>query len=297
MNMLVSLLAWVLPPFLLVWFAWWRGGKTESHSEIIEGDSDLFLQSAISRVSIGGERGGSGFFGGLVLLNLASILLPLGLIPWLIGWLIAPLPTAAGRQGWRKHAKARSSLLAVMFTSILLVGFIPVQEPVGHTGWGGEIEREDSAPFWPASEQKLWFIEDEQMVVTLSKIRLPTTHNPWFVAAPFAEIISATGADEARLQEGVVILLGERFRETFTLKEIPSEGVHTYSNQEFVVTRHAVFADVWLEEVSTAELVTVWVPKWGGVVETFSILRLKGDAWHDPWAEEWVEEWLTLQKP
>jgi len=285
MNLLLTLLVWLLPLPLIAGAAWYF---TRNHENGIKSIPELV---------------------GLKWLKLFCILLFIGtwVIPWgaiipLVAFMIA-LQWIEFEEGSNKH---RAIFISLGIVGILLGGFIPSTAPLAPDSWGEPLLTENpNAAFYPYSEQYVWILtEPELAAVSVTTARTPWAMNPIGGESAIKLMVATTGADKGRLHASIEAL-NERSSvninsDLFELVDIESESTHHYKrgdiDREMSVSRQQIVMDINLPLITLkADVLTVFEVEWGGDTTMLTVIRPGLNDNHDVWAEDVVIEWLGSQ--
>ena len=285
MNLLLTLLVWLLPLPLIAGTAWYF---TRNHENGIKSIPELV---------------------GLKWLKLFCILLFIGtwVIPWgaiipMITFMIA-LQWIEFEEGSNKH---RAIFISLGIVGILLGGFIPSTAPLAPDSWGEPLLTENpNAAFYPYSEQYVWILtEPELAAVSVTTARTPWAMNPIGGESAIKMMIATTGADKDRLHASIEALNEKSSvninSDLFELVDIESESTHHYKrgnlDREMSVSRQQIVMDINLPLITLkADVLTVFEVEWGGDTTMLTVIRPGLNDNHDVWAEDVVIEWLGSQ--
>lgn len=285
MNLLLTLLVWLLPLPLIAGAAWYF---TRNHENGIKSIPELV---------------------GLKWLKLFCILLFIGtwVIPWgavipLVAFMIA-LQWIEFEEGSNKH---RVIFISLGIVGILLGGFIPSTAPLAPDSWGEPMLTENpNAAFYPYSEQYVWILtEPELAAVSVTTARTPWAMNPIGGESAIKVMIATTGADKGRLHASIEALNEKSSvninSDLFELVDIESESTHHYKrgdiDREMSVSRQQIVMDINLPLITLkADVLTVFEVEWGGDTTMLTVIRPGLNDNHDVWAEDVVIEWLGSQ--
>ena len=282
----IAILGWVIPFFVLIMAYWILGLITED----IEQNPYSALVNGIAKV-------GNGFSKSIMIFHTLLWVLPFSGLIWIIGFLFGTTIKRQWRENWKNYAKPRSALIAIWLCSFLVVGFLPTSTPMGSPGWGNPLSTENTdAPLWPSSEQHIWVVDSSVIAITHQNI--PAHLCPYGTGTYVSWVIETFKLDEHRVKQ-VVEKLPTASPDLFHLETVPSEGHHRYKSVDgsidvdLIVSRRNVISEFPIDGIIVAEMITVYVPNWGGEMQMLTITQLYGN--DDPWAESIVLEWLSIQ--
>ena len=282
MDLLFTLLAWLLPLPLIIGAAWYF---TRQHENGLKSTTELLGKKWLNIFS--------------TLLFIGTWLIPWGpIIPLLV--VLVALQWIEFEEGSNKHRVIVASLGVV---GILLGGFIPSTVPHAPESWGEPLLTENpNAAFYPESEQHVWILtEPDLAAVSVTTARTPWALNPIGGETAIKMLIATTGADKDRLHASIEALNKKSSvninSDLFELVDIDSESTHHYKrgdiDREMSVTRQQIVMDINLPLISLkADVLTVFEVGWGGEATMLTVIRPGLDDSHDVWAEDVVIEWL-----
>jgi hypothetical protein len=222
--------------------------------------------------------------------------IPFGVWGVLAGFILYSLAKATyleeQRTEWKQRAAPRALAIAILLSLHLVAGFMPTSEPLGAPEWGQPLLTEsESSAAWPASTQHTWLLNDGTIVV-VTHIRAPGTLNPWLVGEAVNGLAKASGAKEARFQESVALMDDWIGKDAFRLEAIHSGVRHDYNGQSLLYTHDEIVLD-WFGTRSSGEMITVFVPTWGGEVQLLSVIKAgSGPFVGNPGAQTYALDWL-----
>ena len=282
----ITILGWAIPFFVLIMAHWILGLITEETE-----------QNPYSALVNGIARIGDGFSKSIMIFHTLLWVLPYSGLIWTVGFLVGTTAKKEWRLNWQIHAKPRSALIAIWLCSFLVVGFLPTSTPIGSPEWGDALSEENTdSPIWPSSEQHIWVVDTSVIAITHQNI--PAHICPYGTGEHVSWIIETFKLDESRVKQ-VVERLPASSTELFNLETVPTEGYHKYKSVDgtvdldLVVSRRNVISEFPVAGIKIAEMITVYVPKWGGEMQMLTVTQLDGN--DDPWAESIVLEWLSVQ--
>lgn len=244
---------------------------------------------------------GSQLFDTIVVLHLALWLIPFNGALALIVLTASQLFDSEKRTEWKAEPRLKAGFVAIWLVCLLAAALIPASAVEAPEQWGvALIQADENAPRWPATEQQVWLLDRGQatpVIVTVMHQRLPLTYTAWGTAEFAAWATEALDIDESRLSE-TARQLGVK-QEHFELRDIESEGKHRYRSaagdidMDLTASRRQVITNFPFDGTVVSDLVTIYVPEWGGEMWAITITRTPAASAVDPWAEDIMLEWLS----
>lgn len=261
-------------------------------------------QTGILSLKTGRELVGPHLFDTLVKLHLFLWVMPFSgllILPFLA---VSQLIDSRARDSWRTEPRPKAAFVSVWLLILLACATLPFSSFEAPSEWGEPLVVDDtSTPFWPTTEQKVWLLDRDQsspIVVTVMHKRLPATFSAWGTAEFSAWATEVFDMDESRLSETARQLGVDA--EDFELIDIESEGHHRYRSADGAIdvdlsaARRNIVTDFPFDGTVVGELVTIYVPQWGGEMWVLTITRSSSSSEVDPWAESIMLEWLAVQQ-
>ena len=206
------------------------------------------------------------------------------LLLWIIPWglfviiplgLVLSIASPAARAEWNAFKNRRIAISIVLILLLNSFALYPVSEPEGAEEWGNPIATENPhAAAWPASEQYTWFYDGA--VIGIVNARTPHTFCAWSQASSSIALGVMLGMHDQRMRQSIEVMNSyipgfSIDSETFSLKEVETEGSHQYADEDYFVARFDVKKDGF--ETTLATVLIVGFPNAGGELTLLSITR------------------------